>query len=75
MRRRDCIKVLGGAVAGASAGQSAADIVLENAELRFILAADGRARSLIHKATGEECLARSDVPAFLIRQHQPLPGQ
>lgn len=35
-----------------------ADVVIENAAVRLVIGADGAARSLIHKSTGEECLAR-----------------
>jgi len=31
-------------------------ITIENADMRFVLNADGTAHSLVHKATGEECL-------------------
>ncbi len=55
---------------------AAPDIVIENAELRFVLGGDGIARSLIHKASGQECLASgAGMPAFSMTQYSPLAGQ
>lgn len=54
-----------------SARQSSAEMVIENAEFRLTLTSDARARSLIHKATGQECLALRDQPAFTLTQYRP----
>ncbi|MFC2086691.1 hypothetical protein ACFLSA_00805, partial [Bacteroidota bacterium] len=52
------------------------EITIENAEMRLIISEEGYAKSLIHKATGQECLA-SEVrePMFAVKQYDPLPGQ
>lgn len=53
------------------AQQTGTDIVIENAEFRLTLSANARARSLIHKPTGQECLAVRDTPAFTLTQYRP----
>ena len=55
----------------ASAQQPNAEIVIENAEFRLTLTSDARARSLIHKASGQECLATSNASAFTLTQYRP----
>lgn len=51
-------------------------IVLENAEMRLEISPRGTARSLIHKATGQECLARDvDVPMFTLTQDRPYDNE
>src|SRR5690554_2051148 len=52
------------------------DIVIENAELRFILSSNGTAKSLIHKPTGQECLMKEiDLPVFSITQERPYDNE
>jgi hypothetical protein len=52
------------------------DIVIENAELRFVLSGNGTAKSLIHKPTGQECLMKGvDLPAFTITQDRPYDNE
>ncbi len=52
------------------------DIVIENAEMRLIISEDGIAKSLIHKSTGQECLATDKhISVFAIRQSDVLPSQ
>jgi hypothetical protein len=47
-------------------------IVIENADFRFVLGADGISKSLVHKGTGRECLAQgTHVPMFTLFQHRP----
>jgi hypothetical protein len=47
-------------------------IVLENPEMRLVIGANGRARSLIHKASGQQCLAEGvDVAMFNLTQYRP----
>jgi len=42
-------------------------IVLENSDFRLVIGHDGRARSLVHKRTGQECLApQAAVPMFTV---------
>ena len=49
-----------------------ADVVIENAAVRLVIGADGAARSLIHKSTGEECLAAEvRTPICAITQYRP----
>ncbi len=51
-------------------------ILIENAEYRLVLNSDGTARSLIHKATGQECLDTSvKVPVFSITQYRPYDNE
>lgn len=52
------------------------DIIIENAEMRLTISNKGKARSLIHKATGEECLAQdTDVPLSAITQYRPYDNE
>ena len=52
------------------------DITIENAQLRLVIADDGTARSLIHKASGEECLIQGvRVPVFSITQDRPYDNE
>jgi hypothetical protein len=56
----------------------AGEIVLENAEMRFVIGEDGKARSLIHKATRQECLvqdASARVPMFTVTQLRPYDNE
>ena len=44
--------------------------------MRLVLGSDGRARSLLHKASGQECLATGeDVPFFAITQERPYDNE
>lgn len=56
--------------------QNTAGITIENAEMRLILGSDGTAKSLIHKATGQECLMKGiKTPVFAIRQDRPYDNE
>lgn len=57
-------------------GAESSDIIIENAEMRLVLGSDGSARSLIHKASGQECLVQ-DVhePFFAITQERPYDNE
>jgi len=48
-------------------------IVLENAEMRLAINSRASAQSLIHKPTGQECLAErgGDAPMFTLTQYRP----
>lgn len=72
--------------AGALSDKKAADensrdvradsIVLENAEMRLEISPRGRALSLVHKTSGQECLARdTDVPMFTLTQDRPYDNE
>jgi hypothetical protein len=51
-------------------------IVLENAEMRLEISQAGFARSLLHKASGQECLAQDvDVPMFSLTQDRPYDNE
>lgn len=53
-----------------------ADVVIENAAVRLVIGADGTARSLIHKSTGEECLAAEvRTPICAITQYRPYDNE
>ena len=52
------------------------DIVIENAEMQLTFSINGSAKSLIHKATGQECLMKGvDLPAFSITQDMPYDNE
>jgi len=40
-----------------SSKRSEGDIIIENKQMKLIIGSNGKSKSLIHKATGEECLA------------------
>src|ERR1700722_15130515 len=65
------------AVSSISAPQIDADaIVLENAEVRLVIGADATARSLLHKPTGQECLASGAVvPMFNVTNYRPYDNE
>ena len=51
-------------------------IIIENADFRLIINSDGTSRSLIHKATEEECLELSHkIPVFSITQYRPYDNE
>ena len=53
-----------------------ADVVIENAAVRLVIGADGAARSLIHKSTGEECRAAEvRTPICAITQYRPYDNE
>jgi len=55
---------------------AAGSIVLENNELRLEISATGSARSLVHKASDQECLAENvDVPMFSLTQYRPYDNE
>ena len=52
------------------------NIEIENAEFKFIINDEGRAVSLIHKASGQECLAPDvDAPLFAVTQYTPYDNE
>jgi len=51
-------------------------ITIENQDMRLVLNPDGTARSLIHKASGQECLDTSKrIPVFSITQYRPYDNE
>lgn len=59
-----------------SSATHAGSIVIENAEMRLEISPKGTARSLIHKASGQECLARDvEVPMFTLTQNRPYDNE
>ena len=51
-------------------------VIIENAEMRLIINSDGTAQSLIHKATGQECLMPNiKKPVFAITQDRPYDNE
>ncbi len=62
--------------APATAKAESGSIVLENAEMRLVISESGVARSLIHKASGQECLApMQDIPMFSVTQYRPYDNE
>ncbi len=59
-----------------SAPSDAKGIVLENSEMRLVIATNGEARSLVHKPSGQECLAAElHVPMFTATQYRPYDNE
>ena len=57
-------------------GSDDTDITIENTEMRLVIGSDGTARSLIHKASGQECLMKDvKVPVFTITQDRPYDNE
>ena len=55
---------------------AAGDVIIENAAFRFISSEDGAAKSLVVKATGEECLAPGvRIPFARLRQDRPYDNE
>jgi hypothetical protein len=51
-------------------------IVIENAEMRLVVSSSGSAQSLVHKPSGQECLARDTrVPMFNVTQYRPYDNE
>jgi len=51
-------------------------IVLENAEMRLAISSSGSALSLIHKPSGQECLAQdTGEPMFEVTQYRPYDNE
>ena len=49
------------------------EVVLENARFRLVAGADAKVRSLVLKATGEECVCAAEgVPLFSVTQDRPF---
>lgn len=52
------------------------EISIENAEMRLVIGSTGKAISLIHKKTGQECLEKgADVPVFALTEHRPYDNE
>jgi hypothetical protein len=59
-----------------NSGAGTAAIILENSEMKLEIDASGVAKSLIHKPTGQECLAvQQDVPMFTVTQYRPYDNE
>jgi hypothetical protein len=62
--------------AGAAPAPESPGIVLENAEMRLAINPVGFAQSLIHKATGQECLMKNtSTPMFSVTQYRPYDNE
>ncbi|NLB40999.1 MAG: hypothetical protein GX815_01820, partial [Clostridiales bacterium] len=49
------------------------DIIIENEQMRLVVGQDCVSRSLIHKATGEECLVTDEeIALFSVTQERPF---
>ncbi|MDP4184817.1 MAG: hypothetical protein Q8862_06590 [Bacteroidota bacterium] len=52
------------------------EIVIENAEMRLVLSSNGKAISLKHKPTGQECLEKgANVPLCSITEYRPYDNE
>ena len=66
----------GRAEAAPKAAAECNGIVLENPDMTLVIGNDGRAQSLIHKATGQECLVQNaTVPMFTVTQYRPYDNE
>ncbi len=51
-------------------------VVIENAEMRLVISSNGVARSLIHKASSQECLGMGQaIPMFSVTQYRPYDNE
>jgi hypothetical protein len=51
-------------------------VILENPDMRLVIDRTGVAQSLIHKPTGQECLAvHRNVPMFTVTQYRPYDNE
>jgi len=88
--RRDFIKKSSLLAVGASLGESVfpasgnvlysdateEEIIIENTEICLILSTDGKALSLIHKSSGEECLVKNvKSPVFALTEYCPYDSE
>ena len=79
--RRDFLKQAGLAALGvqpaaASQTEAAEAVVVENAEARLVISTNGTTESLIHKASGQECLGHAAaVPMFTLTQYRPYDNE
>lgn len=56
--------------------QESAPVLIENAEFRLAISSTGIAQSLIHKTSGEECLAAGAAePMFSVTQYRPYDNE
>lgn len=52
------------------------NIVIENPELRLVITRDGKALSLVHKPSGQECLYPDlELPVFTLTQYRPYDNE
>lgn len=59
-----------------SAATFSDNIILENAEMRLEISHEGTAKRLLHKASGQECLAPEvDIPMFTLSQDRPYDNE
>ena len=57
-------------------GTNDANIIIENSEMRLVLNRNGTALSLIHKASGQECLMQGvKTPVFSVIQDRPYDNE
>src|SRR5579863_7167709 len=51
-------------------------LVFENGEMRLVINPGGWAQSLVHKSSGQECLATDEqVPMFTVTQYRPYDNE
>lgn len=52
------------------------DVIIENAEMRLVISSNGRAISLKHKPTGQECLHKgANIPISAITEYRPYDNE
>ena len=52
------------------------NIVIENQQMKLVISSKGKALSLVHKSSGQECLKQDvNVPAFTLTQYRPYDNE
>lgn len=70
------IAILGTTSTSPGKEKQTGSIVVENAEMRLVIGSNAKAVSLIHKATGQECLYPGlDMPVFSLTQSRPYDNE
>lgn len=71
-----CLLVMGVLSVFSAEREIGIDVIIENAEMRLVLGANGRAKSLIHKLTGQECLEKgTNTPVFALTEYRPYDNE
>ena len=71
--RNIVIGIVAGCFLSAFAEAASADVIIENARFRLQVGDDAIVRSLVIKATGEECVPEGDeIPLFSVTQDRPF---
>lgn len=71
-----CFFLFSSSLFGSGKNTKPTEIVIENAEMRLVLGSNGKAISLKHKPTGQECLEKGvDTPVFALTEYRPYDNE